>query len=221
MRVGLLRYVVVGLVFHVGDPDGRAQPEASAKPERIAALVKQLGHDEYAKREEASTALSAIGDSALAALRKAANSDDDPEIRYRAKQIAEDVTRRTRAATTKKALKELQGTWTLVSYHADGRLIKGEDVRHTFTFTGNKWSIHVGGQLSQAGTVNVIEVKETFSAIDLRISEGGNTGLTAISIYAIEGNTLKYLNSGEPRATELVTKPGDGRHYSIFQRAKR
>jgi uncharacterized protein (TIGR03067 family) len=201
-----------------GLPPAVADPVEDAG--RIAALVKQLGHDEYAKREEASKALEAAGESALGALRKAANSDDDPEIRHRAGRIIRVVTGRARAAATKKALAELQGTWSLVTYHADGRLIKGEDARHTFTFAGDKWSIHVGGQLSQAGTVTAIEVGEKLNAVDLRISEGGNAGVTATSIYAVEKDTLKYLNCGEPRATEFATKPGDGRHYLVFRRAK-
>lgn len=200
-----------------------AQPAVADPAEdagRIAVLVKQLGHDEYAKREEASKALEAVGEPALGTLRKAANSDDDPEIRFRANLIIRVVTGRIRAAATKKALEELQGTWSLISYRADGRLIKGEDESHTFTFKGDKWSIHVGGRLFQAGTVTGIEVKEKINAIDLLISEGGNIGVTATSIYAVEGNTLKYLNCGEPRATEFATKPGDGRNYLIFRRAK-
>jgi uncharacterized protein (TIGR03067 family) len=201
-----------------GSPPAVADPAEEAG--RIAALVRQLGHDEYARREEASQALEAAGEPALSALRKAANSDDDPETRHRAVRIIRVVTGRARAAATKKALEELQGTWSLVTYHADGRLIKGEDARHTFTFAGDKWSIHVGGRLSQGGTVTVIGVGEKLNAIDLRISEGGNTGVTATSIYAVEGDTLKYLNSGEPRAAEFATKPGDGRNYLVFRRAK-
>jgi uncharacterized protein (TIGR03067 family) len=221
MRVGVPRCIVVSLALAAGGPDGRAQPDGGTEPERIAALVKQLGHDEYAKREEASAALNAIGESALGELRTAANSDDDPEIRFRARQIIRAVTGRTRAAATKKALEELQGTWTLTAYEVDGKRVKGEDNTHIFTFTGNKWSMHVGGQLFQAGTVTVIETKEKLNAIDLRISEGHSIGVTGTSIYAVEENTLKYLNCGEPRATEFATKPGDGRHYLTFRRAER
>ena len=58
-------------------------------------------------------------------------------------------------------------------------------------------------------------------AIDLQVKEGSNIGLTAASIYTIEGNTLKYLYSGPPRTTEFTTKPGDGRHYQVFRRVER
>jgi RNA polymerase sigma factor (sigma-70 family) len=52
-------------------------------PGRIAALVRQLGDDAFAKREAASKELQAIGVPALAALNKA-KASDDPEVRRRA-----------------------------------------------------------------------------------------------------------------------------------------
>ena len=221
MRVSALWCVAVGLTFAASAWKGRAQPDGGTKPERIAGLIRQLGHDEYAKREEASQALDAIGDPALGALRKAANSDDDPEIRHRAKQIINTVTGRLRAATTKKELERLQGAWSLVAYEMDGRKIKGEDGGHRFDFEGDRWSLRVGGQLQQAGTVKLIEVGEKRNVIYLAIAEGGNVGVTAVSIYAVEGDSLKYLNCGDPRVTEFTTKWGDGRHYLTLRRAKR
>jgi hypothetical protein len=61
-------------------------------------------------------------------------------------------------------------------------------------------------------------VKDKFKAIDLAMTQGSGAGVTAISTYAVEGDTLKYINSPEPRATEFVTKPGDGRAYGVFRR---
>lgn len=188
---------------------------------KVPHLVRQLGHEDYAAREAASQDLVEIGEPGLPALQIAATNHTDPEIRWRAKQIVQAVISRARAAAIRKALEELQGTWTLVSFEADGKQTLGEDKSYIFAFQGDKWSIQVGGRLSQGGTVTSIEVKEKFNAIDLAITEGGGVGVTAISIYAVEGNTLKYLNCAEPRATEFVTRPGDGRYYSIFRRAKR
>src|SRR5262245_29525086 len=212
-------YATTGVLLLAGALTA-ADPTEDAQRERIATLIRQLGHDEYAKREEASEALDAIGKPALDALRKAANTDDDPEIRFRAARIVRAVTGRLRAATTKKELERLQGTWSLVAYEMDGKKIQGEDKSFFFTFKGDKWSLHVGGRLSQGGTVTSIKVNEKFNAIDLLISEGGGIGVTAISIYAVEGDTLKYVNSGGPRATEFTTKLGDGRHYSTYRRVK-
>jgi uncharacterized protein (TIGR03067 family) len=190
-----------------------------ARDERIASLVRKLGHDEFQMRQAASKELVNIGEPALPLLRKAGASDPDPEIRWRAAEAVRTVMERIRAAATRKALEELQGSWTLVSSEAGGKQTGGEDKSYVFSFQGDKWSIHEGGRLSQGGTVTRIEVNDNLNAIDLAITEGANVGVTAISIYAVEGNTLKYINSGEPRATEFVTKPGDGRGYQIFRRA--
>jgi uncharacterized protein (TIGR03067 family) len=183
------------------------------------ALVLQLGNDVYVRREAAQSALLQLGEAAVSSLQQGIAENADPEIRWRARQIVLDVLRRIREAATQKALEELQGSWTLVYSEAGGKQTSGEVKSYIFSFQGDKWSIHAGGQLSQGGTVTRIEVKENLNAIDLAITEGANIGVTAISIYAVEGNTLKYINSGEPRATEFVTRPGDGRGYSIFRRA--
>jgi hypothetical protein len=57
------------------------------KGERVAALIRQLGHEKFATRQAASIELEAIGEPALEALRKAAASGDSPEIRKRAEQL--------------------------------------------------------------------------------------------------------------------------------------
>src|SRR5262249_54052306 len=106
------------------------------------------------------------------------------------------------------------------SMEANGKQIRGEDDDFVFIFKGDRWSLHVNGNLSQGGTVRQIEVKGKHNTIDLPITEGTNIGTTAISIYAVDGDTLRYLNSAEPRATEFATKPGDGRVYSVLRRAK-
>lgn len=203
----------------IGIAPSLTQARAETTSGRVATLVQQLGHPRFAKREEASKELDAIGEPALDALRKAAASSDDAEVRQRAERIVAAVTGRVRAAVTKKELEKLQGTWSLVSMKANGQQISGENRGFVFTFKGDRWSLHVNGLLSQAGTVQQIEVMAKHNAIDLPITEGGNVGVTAISIYAIEGDELKYVNSAV-RATELDTKPGDYRSYSIFRRVK-
>src|SRR5262245_24348539 len=52
----------------------------------IERLVQQLGSDHFNERETASQRLEAIGAPALQALQKAA-TNDDPEVRYRAKTL--------------------------------------------------------------------------------------------------------------------------------------
>lgn len=184
--------------------------------DRLGQLVKQLGHANFAIREQAGKELDAIGEPALAALRKAA-SGDDVEVRRRAEQLIASITQRAREAVTKKELEKLQGTWIRIAHETNGQRVNIEDM--VFIFKGDKWKTIMGEQLAQGGTVKSIEVKGKFNTIDLPITEGGNIGVTAISIYAIEGDTLKYLNC-EPRANDFSTKPGDGRNFSLFRRAK-
>lgn len=61
-------------------------PPAKADEARIAALVTDLGNDDYQKREAAHEALMKVGQPAIEALRAAVKSDD-PEVVWRAKMI--------------------------------------------------------------------------------------------------------------------------------------
>jgi WD40 repeat protein len=64
----------------------RLSPAKASDDAEIARLIKQLGHDNFAKREAATKGLVEIGEPALFALHLAKNSDD-PEVRIRAAQI--------------------------------------------------------------------------------------------------------------------------------------
>lgn len=87
MRACTLLCVAAGVAFlgEVGLP--RAHPGKEAGAERVAALIRQLGHDVFAKREAASKELEAIGKPALPALRAAAAAGASPETRRRAAQL--------------------------------------------------------------------------------------------------------------------------------------
>jgi len=66
-------------------------PEELAKLQaRIAELIKQLGHDEWAKREEATKGLVEIGQVAESALEEAAKSKD-PEVSSRAAEALKKI----------------------------------------------------------------------------------------------------------------------------------
>lgn len=80
MNAWLLRWLVsVALVLTFVRPIVAGHDDGE-----IARLVKQLGDDEFAKREEATAALNKVGRPALKALRKAAKESGDAEIRSRA-----------------------------------------------------------------------------------------------------------------------------------------
>jgi hypothetical protein len=81
----LVGAVGLGLVAVSGLLRGETGKDRGA--ERIAALIRQLGDDNFARREAASKALAALGEKALAALRTKAVANPDPEIRRRAEKL--------------------------------------------------------------------------------------------------------------------------------------
>src|SRR5215475_8040048 len=94
MRAYAIAGAVAGILLaaQVGTVSG--EPGKEKEAERIARLIKQLGDDSFAKREAASKALEAIGKPALPALRKAAASGNDPELRQRAERIIQVIAAR-------------------------------------------------------------------------------------------------------------------------------
>lgn len=91
MRFSTLRAfaIILALTGETSILRGQMEKQATteARSQRIADLIRQLSHDEFAKRQAASKELEAIGEPALAALRKAAESSDSVEARQRAEQI--------------------------------------------------------------------------------------------------------------------------------------
>ena len=89
-------FVVVALIGAIGSAATRPGDPAAAKTllkkhlgapetpkEQIEALIRSLGHDDFAARERATRELIAIGEAARPLLEQAAKSDD-PEVRWRA-----------------------------------------------------------------------------------------------------------------------------------------
>src|SRR5262245_38045343 len=121
-----MRDYVVGIVLlgMVGSLFGDSPDEPVV--ERVARLIRQLGHDKFAKREAESKELDALGKPALGALRKAAASHSDLEIRRRAERIIQSISERLHAAAARKELQRLAGTWTLVKLESNGSQVLGE-----------------------------------------------------------------------------------------------
>jgi hypothetical protein len=113
MRSGALVCAVVALALVAGVGSPRGDSGKAAKPDRVAALTKQLGDDAFAKREAASKELEDIGEPALAALRKAATSSDDLEIRRRAERIIQTLAIRADDAAIKRQLAAFKGKWNV------------------------------------------------------------------------------------------------------------
>jgi hypothetical protein len=83
----------LGLVWLSGSPAPAAKPPGAAE---IRKLIEQLGSGSFTEREEATAALDAAGEPALAGLRKAVDSDD-AEVRRRASELLKKIEHRVDA----------------------------------------------------------------------------------------------------------------------------
>ena len=114
----------------------RSAPAQAPEETEIARLIKQLGHDDFGKREAATKALTEIGEPALGALQQAKTSDD-PEVRLRAEQ--------TIVAIKDKLCPEL-----VISGHDVSSVWVSPDGRRLLTSGGEKlrlWDAYTGQQL--------------------------------------------------------------------------
>lgn len=89
---------VVGLALGVAGASGPATPLPKAGAPNLAALVEQLGSEQFSDREAASAALEKIGLPALDALRTAMRSDN-PEVRERSALLFNKLKRTVDSAT--------------------------------------------------------------------------------------------------------------------------
>lgn len=113
MRTGTFTYALVALALVAGVGSPRENAGQAATSDRIAALIKQLGDDEFTKREAATKELTDIGEPALAALRKAATSSADLETRRRAERIIQTIETRAAEAAIQRQLAAFKGKWNV------------------------------------------------------------------------------------------------------------
>lgn len=90
MRACGVVFLVLGMNVTLA-PALQPDPMPKATAARIAELIEQLRHDEFATRQVASKALEAVGKPALDALRKATRHPD-LEVHRRALQIISKIT---------------------------------------------------------------------------------------------------------------------------------
>jgi uncharacterized protein (TIGR03067 family) len=224
MRAYVVVGVVVGMILAAQAGTLRSDPGKEKEAERIARLIKQLGDDAFAKREAVSKELEAIGAPALAALRKAAASSDDAEIRRRAERIGETIA----DAVAKADLAKLQGVWTVSSYEVEGKQLPGKDKRSTMKITGRKWvaqwAKEDGGVQVESGILTLVNPEKSPLAVDLVHLDGPHKGSTVFAISRVDRDTFEfcYCVRAEDRPTEFVTKAGDeGRGLVTFNRQKK
>jgi uncharacterized protein (TIGR03067 family) len=207
---------VLGTLLAAQDGTLRGDPGKETEGETVARLIKQLGDDVFAEREAATKQLERIGEPALAALRRAAASSRDFEIRHRAKRIIEAIA----VFVTKRELKKLQGTWVLVSRAEGGQVVPAVGDSTTMTYTGNKWAWKHGNTVVQAGTWEVVAVDKTTTKYQGRVTEGANLGGQAMGIFQFQGDQFRYCE-GPSRPASFTTRRGDRCYCCTWKRVKK
>jgi hypothetical protein len=202
------RYPILGIpqflglamsLFLVVEPSG-TQADTGKTPDgdKITALIKQLGDNEFAKRKAASRKLQTIGEPVLRTLRHAAAFDDDLEIRRRSKAIIRAILRRMAEGAAKKELSKWQGTWR----NGDQALV----------ITGDYWW---WGRIDQfrpnefkKNRLRIVKVSEKLTVADLFVAFGSMKGKTCKAIFHLDGNTLHYSGSYKSRPTGFKDRRG-------------
>jgi uncharacterized protein (TIGR03067 family) len=184
MRVCVL--ICVAIVCGSGVGLCRAKLDQETREERIVRLIRQLGHEKFAKREAASKELDALGAPALDALRKAATAGD-PEVQRRAELLIQAITGRLRAAAAARELKKLHGTWYTISTSYRGT-VTGEDRTDTITYTGNRYFQKRNGQVWAAGTFAIVDATANPKQIEFTVLVGQYKGYHFRSIFACDGD---------------------------------
>ncbi|HKB05421.1 MAG TPA: TIGR03067 domain-containing protein [Gemmataceae bacterium] len=208
MCVRSFAWIAFGLTLSSGADSTRAGPQGDAQRDRVAALVRQLGHKEYAKREAASKELATFGEPALAALKKAAASDADPEIRDRAGRTIQTITHQLIGTDQK----HLEGTWVGVAHEQDGK--ESPERTKIVLAEGQSVATNPAGVVIFRCAWTVIDPTAAPRKLDLV----GSDGRVFQAIYELDGTKLRYCGSYTERPDRFSTRPGDGRYMATLKR---
>jgi hypothetical protein len=191
---GMVILIATGTVFSDGDKEIVAT--------RIGRLIEQLGDDQFDRREAASRKLEGVGDPALGPLRKAAASNRDAEIRWRAERIIEQIA----ARAGRKELAKWAGSWK----SPDGVWLK---------ITGDQWSSGTPTFGPTAGTMWITEIKDRMVLAEFAVKEGPTKGRYPKAIFRLDGDALHYCATYDSQyPTEFKTV---GNCFAcVFQRVK-
>lgn len=109
-------------------------------------------------------------------------------------------------AKAKGDLKQLQGTWTLRAYAADGRSLRGEDAQTTLTVEDDRWTItwrtDGGDEQVEQGVARIIDTAGSPKVMDLVHDFGPYKGTTTRALYQLDGDSLRYSTIVAPTALE-------------------
>ena len=203
MRHGTFVCVALALILTARAGNLKGDSGKQAANAKIDRLIKQLGDDDFAKREAASKELDALGEPALPALRKAAAASADLEIQRRAEQAV----RAINARVGKKELAKWEGTWMTKD-------------RVYLKLSGARFSSGTPTFGPGSGTITIVEVGDKVTFADLVNDEGPLKGGTALAIFRRDGETMHACWSyTTTRPTEFKN---EGNNYRFtFKRVKK
>jgi uncharacterized protein (TIGR03067 family) len=107
-----------------------------------------------------------------------------------------------------KELKSLQGTWVMTSIN--GEAVDGSQPELTVTYSDDKYSQSLNGQVTERGTIKLDPSKQPM-AIDFVITEGTDANKTQLGVIQIatDAVTGKLNTPGAPqRPTDFVPAEG-------------
>jgi uncharacterized protein (TIGR03067 family) len=112
---------------------------------------------------------------------------------------------------TKAELKKLEGSWKVVSMQMAGKNEALEGKKLVFTFKGDKMIQSFEGNELPPGTIK-INAKADPKHLDMIASDGPNKGKPDMSVYILDGDTLKIAGyAGDTSLTKRPTTfPKDG-----------
>jgi|GraSoiStandDraft_55_1057291.scaffolds.fasta_scaffold465452_2 uncharacterized protein (TIGR03067 family) len=119
-------------------------------------------------------------------------------------------------------LKNLEGTWELISLTKDGQQVPAAVLKSTqVVIKGDKYWIKFGNEVKQEGTITIDPTRKP-KTIDDIAATGTNKGKKSLGIYELEGDTLKtcFADPGKERPTEFTSKPGSGFELATQKRKK-
>jgi uncharacterized protein (TIGR03067 family) len=123
----------------------------------------------------------------------------------------------------RKEVKQLQGTWKMVSLEINGERIAADRFQGTLlVIKGNTYTTKVKGK-SYAATFALDPAKKP-RQIDMTFADGPNKGKVARGVYSLDKDTFKLCRaqaSGKKRPGKLATQADSGLFLVVWKRVKR